>query len=824
MRLHRLRVRHYGAIAELDTGEEPLGSLVVLRGENEAGKSTLFDAVVTLFFGFRPAQRDLHPYAPWTGGDPRIQAEVEFGPGRSGRVTRELRSRAEGHWEVGHETHDLGNQALPSAARVGQSTFETIFALRLERLRALDGRSWESVLELLLTGLGAHDLGSIHDAIQGLETDANRLWRADRRGKPKARVLEGEIRDYDELRRGALARQRREWELRARSEQIQQELQSHREEESRRSERIRSLQRWLPLIQRTQSIQEARLVAGDVEELRELPASPAQRLHDLERAGAALDTQIDAKEKRRAELHDVIRSFDDEDRAWLTRADAEDAFRSSLTHWWEAQRELRLAGDARSRSESEWEKTCESAGVTEDAETWLAATPESRRSPEARAHASVWVWMILASAGAAVLGWAIHSGTGFGVWVGATLLGTAAGTALVKARRAVGRRAERRDLEARLTGPAASVQAARDHEQRVANGCETARILALREAEALGLEIDPHDPDRALAMLRERVSAAQRRETRAESAQDENEHIERDLERLVHEQRQLELELESLTEALRRVDPDPAKAARAVDRRRDAAQKAVRLEESLIQEFPDLAQRRDEIDDARKLGVVIDAAELERLHAEVERHRREQEQRLGELQRLDVEMTALRDSPQLSEIEGEIERRRTELEQVQIERDRSIVLASVLREAERSFRASHQADILRRASEMLEFISGQRYSQLLLAEDGVNLDVLETREQRKTRLGSPLSQGLRDQAFFALRLAIAEHLDDGEFRLPLLVDEAFVNWDAPRRARGLELLETVSRQRQVFYFTFDEVPPQFATARVIDLATSLDYA
>ena len=52
------------------------------------------------------------------------------------------------------------------------------------------------------------------------------------------------------------------------------------------------------------------------------------------------------------------------------------------------------------------------------------------------------------------------------------------------------------------------------------------------------------------------------------------------------------------------------------------------------------------------------------------------------------------------------------------------------------------------------------------------------------RLAHPVSTGTLEQAYLSLRLAIVDHLDRGGERLPLFVDEVFVNWDQERRARG----------------------------------------
>ena len=68
-------------------------------------------------------------------------------------------------------------------------------------------------------------------------------------------------------------------------------------------------------------------------------------------------------------------------------------------------------------------------------------------------------------------------------------------------------------------------------------------------------------------------------------------------------------------------------------------------------------------------------------------------------------------------------------------------------------------------------------------------------------LATPVSTGTLEQAYLSLRLAIVDHLDRSGERLPLFVDEVFVNWDGERRARGLEVLASIATQRQVFVFT-----------------------
>jgi uncharacterized protein YhaN len=80
-------------------------------------------------------------------------------------------------------------------------------------------------------------------------------------------------------------------------------------------------------------------------------------------------------------------------------------------------------------------------------------------------------------------------------------------------------------------------------------------------------------------------------------------------------------------------------------------------------------------------------------------------------------------------------------------------------------------------------------------------------------VGPPLSTGTREQVYLALRLALLDELDRSGERLPLFLDEVFVNWDARRRGRGLDLLATAADTRQVFLFTCHDDLAREAEAR-----------
>ena len=66
-----------------------------------------------------------------------------------------------------------------------------------------------------------------------------------------------------------------------------------------------------------------------------------------------------------------------------------------------------------------------------------------------------------------------------------------------------------------------------------------------------------------------------------------------------------------------------------------------------------------------------------------------------------------------------------------------------------------------------------------------------------------LSQGTIDQAYLALRLALIEIISEetNGNRLPLLLDDIFMQYDETRRTSGVEFLKEYAKTGQVILFT-----------------------
>jgi len=269
---------------------------------------------------------------------------------------------------------------------------------------------------------------------------------------------------------------------------------------------------------------------------------------------------------------------------------------------------------------------------------------------------------------------------------------------------------------------------------------------------------------------------------------------------------QVDTELSALTERAEAYAPgDVERGLKEARSRITARQRADQLEEELRRGHPNLDEIRTQIDelDRAEHSWSVDEEALARARARIEAHDEQIETLLTRGEALEGETARLRDLDTVDAVDSEVASLRDEESRLVLSRDRQWVLARLLREADRRFREAHQPDLVRRAGSYLKHLTGGRYERLVIDEtDGEHLfHLVGPTLPAPVPLAPPVSTGTLEQAYLSLRLAIIDHLDQGGERLPLFVDEIFVNWDGERRARGLEVLTGIADARQVFVFT-----------------------
>ncbi|MCD4713493.1 MAG: AAA family ATPase [Clostridiales bacterium] len=181
-----IRALNYTTYGKIEDESYTLSSgLNIFYGENEAGKSTVFNSLFTLLYGFDPANREKHMYTNWNKNEILFNADI-FENKELFSVERRLMSvpkltissKATGNVEMRR------NETLPWIDHVSPTLFNSVFHITSEDLNRFEEASWDQIQEQLIFNYGTDYLNKVSDVSLRLEQDINAIWRKDKRGAP----------------------------------------------------------------------------------------------------------------------------------------------------------------------------------------------------------------------------------------------------------------------------------------------------------------------------------------------------------------------------------------------------------------------------------------------------------------------------------------------------------------------------------------------------------------------------------------------------------------------------------------------------------------
>ena len=105
--------------------------------------------------------------------------------------------------------------------------------------------------------------------------------------------------------------------------------------------------------------------------------------------------------------------------------------------------------------------------------------------------------------------------------------------------------------------------------------------------------------------------------------------------------------------------------------------------------------------------------------------------------------------------------------------------------------------MLSKAEEYLFFLTEGRSHRIHLQKSGTGF--LIERKDYTIFEANELSQATTEQSYVSIRLALATTLYE-KYRFPIIIDDSFVNFDARRTQKIIELLKNL-KQNQILFFT-----------------------
>ena len=150
---------------------------------------------------------------------------------------------------------------------------------------------------------------------------------------------------------------------------------------------------------------------------------------------------------------------------------------------------------------------------------------------------------------------------------------------------------------------------------------------------------------------------------------------------------------------------------------------------------------------------------------------------------------------------------------------KAAIAEELLSRTRQRFERERQPSVIRHAQEFFSDITGGRYSRVFAPIEEQTITVVDAAGASKHP--GELSRGTREQLYLALRFGLIREFGEHAERLPVVVDEALVNFDPERARLAAEAFAKLSETNQVLVFTCHpstaDMFADVAEAQVVDI-------
>ena len=123
----------------------------------------------------------------------------------------------------------------------------------------------------------------------------------------------------------------------------------------------------------------------------------------------------------------------------------------------------------------------------------------------------------------------------------------------------------------------------------------------------------------------------------------------------------------------------------------------------------------------------------------------------------------------------------------------------MLESAKSQYEETRQPGVLKAAKKVFSEITGGRYPQIIKSIDDDEIRIENKTGDRKRV--TEMSRGTREQLYLSMRLGLIEEYESRSEPLPIVMDDVLVNFDDPRKAKVIEMLNHFAQSRQVIVLT-----------------------
>lgn len=152
-----------------------------------------------------------------------------------------------------------------------------------------------------------------------------------------------------------------------------------------------------------------------------------------------------------------------------------------------------------------------------------------------------------------------------------------------------------------------------------------------------------------------------------------------------------------------------------------------------------------------------------------------------------------------SDIEEDIEHTKDEIKDLEENLEVLNIALYNLSQCFREIQKNYVPLLNQRVTDIFQNVTFNKYEDIKIDEN-YNIKLRDSNENNMLQ-ADYLSNGTLDQVYFALRMALVDLIYDKDIKVPIILDDAFIQYDDERLKETLELLNQISFYRQIIIFT-----------------------
>lgn len=160
------------------------------------------------------------------------------------------------------------------------------------------------------------------------------------------------------------------------------------------------------------------------------------------------------------------------------------------------------------------------------------------------------------------------------------------------------------------------------------------------------------------------------------------------------------------------------------------------------------------------------------------------------------ELQVIEEGGLYSELLHQFKQKKFELEEAAKEWSAYCLAQEILALTVEKYKSVYLPRMLLKAEEYLAFLTDGNYLRIHLQKTGTGF--LIERKDHTFFEANELSQATTEQVYVAIRLALATTIYE-KYHFPIIIDDSFVNFDANRTQKVMELLNTLDKNQLLFF-------------------------